>query len=182
MTHFSFLARFRNDERGNMTVEAVILLPILIVMFIAMFVLFDYFRAHSVAGKTAYTVGDMISRETDYITPGYMDGAMNLVTFMNGTDAATAGLRVTVIGYDGPNDALTLEWSWTEGTGYAPLNEAQVNALRDQIPDMPSGQQIILVETKSVYDPIVDLGLSDAPIETFVATMPRFAPQVQWQG
>lgn len=182
MTLSNPLSRYREDEDGTLTVEAVILLPVLLVMFAAMLVLFDYFRAHSVAGKTAYTVGDMISRETNYITPTYMDGALDLVEFMNHGATGDTGLRVTIVSYNADDDALNVHWSRTAGVGLSPLNTSAINQMRDQIPMMPEGLHMILVETTAEYDPFFNIGLNDATIETFVTTVPRFAPQVLWQG
>lgn len=181
MTYSNLFKRYRENEQGTLTVEAVIVLPVLVVMFLAMFVLFDFFRAHSTAAKTAYTLGDMISRETHFITPEYMDGAMELVDLMT-LSSSDDGLRVSVISYDEDADLLELRWSQTRGTGMAPHNSDSINALRNQIPDMPNGLQMIIVETRSAYDPAFDIGLVNREVETFVTTVPRFAPQLLWRG
>ncbi len=175
------LLRYRDNEHGTLSVEAVLLLPLLVFMFLAMFVLFDYFRAHSSADKTAYTLGDMISRETDYITPTYMDSAMSLISWMN-QSATDQALRVSVVSFDVDADRLHVEWSQTRGAGMAQLTDEAVNAMRDQIPDMTGTRHMILVETRSTFDAAFDIGLIDTRIETLVTTMPRFAPRVLWQG
>jgi len=73
------LRGFRSDERGYVTVEAMILLPVILWIFAACWVYFDAFRQQSVNQKASYTIGDMLSRETNYITPAYIDGTHELV-------------------------------------------------------------------------------------------------------
>ena len=50
-----------------------------------------------------------------------------------------------------------------------------------RLPKMADGETLILVETKSVYNPPLNVGLGDLDIETFIFTRPRFAPQLVWQ-
>ena len=76
------LRRFRSDERGVMATEAAIIAPMLASAVLASFAFFDGYRASGVNMKAAYTVSDMISRETDYITNDYLDGALGLFNFL----------------------------------------------------------------------------------------------------
>ncbi|KNG92721.1 TadE/TadG family type IV pilus assembly protein [Pseudaestuariivita atlantica] len=178
----TLFARFRKDEEANLSVEAIILLPVLLWAFMAMFIFFDNFRSHSVAQKAAYTIGDMISRETDYIDPTYMTNAYKLLQFLSESEAADTSLRVTVVKYNANKDRYQRVWSKKKGAGYEPLNNTQVKKLANKLPNMVHNEQLILVETKTRYDSVSDIGLLGDEVETFVFTRPRFAPQVMWNA
>lgn len=176
------LAGFRDDEDANLTVEAMIMLPVILWAFMAMFIFFDNFRSHSVAQKAAFTIGDMMSRETDYITPEYLDGAKNLLELLSEADAADTAMRVTVIKYNAGNDRYQRVWTQNRGTGFGNMSNTEVKNLAPKLPIMVHNEQLILVETKTRYDSISDIGLMDDEVTTFVFTRPRFAPQIMWQS
>src|SRR6056297_933021 len=58
----SFLLRFRDGVQGTITVEAVVIVPILFWALQATFEIFEMYRYKSVREKATYTVTDMISR------------------------------------------------------------------------------------------------------------------------
>ena len=48
---------------------------------------------------------------------------------------------------------------------------------------MADGEEVILVESRSTYDPLFKVGLNDnLKIGSRVVTSPRFAPQIVWEG
>ncbi len=178
----TLLGRYSRDEDANMSVEAVILMPILMWAFVAMFVFFDNFRAHSVSQKAAYTIGDMMSRETDYITPTYMDSAHQLLQLLAEAESGDTSLRVTVIKYNADTDRYQRVWSEQRGPELAPLDNTAVGKLAPRLPVMVHNEQVILVETKTKYHQVADIGLLNDEVDTFVVTSPRFAPQVLWNA
>lgn len=176
----SLLTRYRRNEHANMSVEAVILLPVLMWAFGAMFVFFDNFRAHSINQKAAYTIADMISRETDYITPDYLASAHKLLQLMSESNAQDSGLRITVVKYNASKKRYQRVWSRKVGAYTWPHSNTSVKKLGHRLPAMVNNEQLILVETRTKAKDIADVGILEKNIETFVFTRPRFAPQVTW--
>ncbi|MGR3504023.1 TadE/TadG family type IV pilus assembly protein [Pseudaestuariivita sp.] len=174
------LRAYRRDERAGLTVEAVIVLPVLFWAFAAMFVFFDNFRAHSIAQKAAFTIGDMISRETEYVTNAYLDGAQSLLQFLSESAPGDTSLRITVIRYDAEEEAYGRVWSQVRGSAFQVLSGVDVSNLADDLPVMVDNEQLILVETNTRVRQIGNVGLLNDRVETFVFTRPRFAPQVLW--
>jgi hypothetical protein len=173
------LSRFARDTRASLTVEAAIVLPMLFWGFGASFVLFDMFRENSVNEKAAYTIGDMLSRETGFITPEYMDNTLTLLSTLTGKPAADLGIRVSVIRWDEEDSTYDLRWSQARGSAAA--YDAEIVAeWEDVLPVMVDEEQIILVESFIGYDPIMNIGLDIRTLDTFVYTRPRFAPQLVW--
>ena len=72
------LRDFARDIRGSLTVEAVVMFPMLFWAMLSMLVFFDAYRQNSLNVKAAFTIGDMISREVDPINAAYLDGAVLL--------------------------------------------------------------------------------------------------------
>ncbi len=68
------LRRFWQETEANLTVETILVLPILLWAFFATFVFFDAFRARSLAIKGNYAVADLLSRETQAIDMDYLRG------------------------------------------------------------------------------------------------------------
>jgi hypothetical protein len=173
------LSHFLRDTQASLTVEAVIVMPLLFWAFGASFVFFDVFRENSVNEKAGYTIADMLSRETGFIDPGYMDNTLTLLATLTGKPASDIGVRVSVIRWDEEDSLYDLRWSQARGNA-APLDEDVVENWEEVLPVMVDEEQIILVQTFIRYDPAVRIGLGDRTLETFIYTRPRFAPQLVW--
>lgn len=176
------LARFQDEAHGSVNVEALLLLPLLIVTMAVSMVFYDAFRQDSLGEKATYTLGDMLSRETNYITADYVDSAKFLFDVLTGAPEGETSVRVSVVSYDGEDDAYRLEWSQVRGLHVPLLTEADVASQTAQLPVMVSGEQLILVETYIDYDWPLNLGYDDGVLTARAFTRPRFAPQLVWQG
>jgi len=186
----SVFRRFAASEDGGMSVEAVIIFPILLWAFIAMFVFWDAFKSQNVNLKATYTIADMISREGGSIDEAYIDGANGVYGYLTGNrpDNET---RVTVVSVglaaDGVTPEMALEWSHsTDQTSMPEI--ADIAEIRDRLPLMSVGDQLIVVETQVLWEPIMErvplVGtiLSARTMDETVFTSPRFVPQVIWGG
>lgn len=178
------LRSFLEDTRGLVTVETVLSMPLL---FWAMTATFDFFEIHrykSVREKGTFTIADMISRETRAagLTSIYLDNAKVLfdeITNDNGVNQ----IRVSVVSYDADADEYGIVWSKVRGTGsMGELTSAQVKDSHDTLPDVADGEEIILVESTSSYQPLFNVGLNDVTIGTRVFSAIRFAPQICYEG
>jgi len=172
----SRLRWFRRSEEGSISVEAMLVLPILVWAYMGTFVFFDAYRAQSTNIKAGYSIADTISRETGYITPAFMDSLYALQQFLVDTEEQVQ-MRVTVYNYRLSDDSYRVRWSQTRGGGAA-MTDAVLTVLRPNLPVMPDGEVAILVETRVGYVPAFSVGLADFTFEDLVVTRPRFAGQV----
>jgi hypothetical protein len=171
---------FKRDEDGSIAVETVILVPMLFWVFLSTLSIFHAYRQHSISQKAGYTIGDMISRETNPIDQSYLIGAQKLLQFLTLTELQDTTLRVSSVKYDLADDEFKKNWSKVQGTAKIEFTDADVAALGDRLPVMKDGEHIIIVETWLDYDPPFDTGLATHDVVNFVFTRPRYAPQVCW--
>ncbi|MDG1116560.1 MAG: pilus assembly protein [Flavimaricola sp.] len=172
--------RLRRDQEGSVSVEAILMLPLLIWAFLGTWVFFDAYKAQFVNAKAGYTIGDILSRETGFVTPEYMDSLYNLQQFLV-ERGDPIRLRLSVITYDEDNDSYEVRWSRNRGGGGV-ITDSDVEEMRDMIPIMADGSSAIIVQTSMEYIPIYRNGLSDLVFDDFVVTRPRFAGQLCWNS
>ena len=170
--------RFARDTRGSMSVEFVIIVPILFWAFMAVFVYFDGFRQSAQNLKAAYAIADMISRETEAINDDYIDSMEKVLQLMTRSDTPLK-LMVTVVRWDEDDDRYYVDWSESRDYGMVRSN-SNISDIAAKLPMMPDNERVILVETVATYEPPFDVGVGDRTLENFVFTRPRFAPQVVW--
>jgi len=175
----SLLRTFRDDTRGSFVVESVIALPLLFWVLAATYEFFEVHRYKSVREKATYTVADLLSREQSVVNDIYMDNVKLLFDQVSGDDGINQ-IRVSVVRYMESRDEYEVTWSEVRGTGgYDPLTDADIATAHDELPALNNGDEVILVETRSSYDPVFDVGLTDGIlITTRMLTSLRFAPQL----
>ncbi|QIE45167.1 pilus assembly protein [Pseudohalocynthiibacter aestuariivivens] len=175
--------RFRDDETGTVTLETVLTLPLLFWALAATYEFFELHRYNSARDKASYTIADMISREMQTITPTYLDSAKTVFDTMT-NDEGDNQMRISVVKYDADSDQYAVRWSQVRGDGtFDPLTNADVRNSHETLPVMRDGEEVIVMESRSTYPPIFDVGINDGMmIETRVLTSPRFAPQIVWEN
>ncbi|WP_017928986.1 TadE/TadG family type IV pilus assembly protein [Limimaricola hongkongensis] len=171
------LRRLGRRDHGAMVVEGVIMLPLLVWCFAGSWVFFDAYRAQSTNARAAYTIGDALSRESNYITPAYVDSLFALQDFLV-TSGDTPRLRVSVFRYDAATDSYAVAWSIGRGTGVSLLTDGLLAGMRDELPVMPDHEIATLVETWVDYSPVFDVGIVPFTFEDRVVTRLRFAGQL----
>lgn len=173
------LRNFRDNERGSIALECVLCVPMLLWAYLSMYSYFHAYRTHSLNIKTAYSIGDVISRQTFPIDAPYLDGMHEMAAYMSWTQQEDFALRVTSVKYDAGEDSYEALWSKTKG--WVPAHSTgTINGLRDDLPSPADNDTFVVVETFHKYDPPFNMGLSDHEIHNFVFTRPRYAPQVCW--
>jgi len=174
--------KFSRGENGGLSIEAVLVFPILIWAITATFVFFDAFKTINVSQKATYTIADMLSRETEAIDPDFLTAAHETFNFLAGS-AGDNALRVTVVTMveDPDTQVKTMEMVWSEGvggiTGYVNLD-----ILENRLPDMASGDQMIVVESEQEWAPAFAVGLTSYRFREVAISRPRFAPQLVWDA
>jgi hypothetical protein len=174
----NFIQRLLKDENGSIAVESVVIFPLLIWAYMAFFVYFDAYRSQSMAMKASYAIADVFSRRTDYVTANYMDGIEQLHELMTRSPEPTR-LLLTVFTFNAEEEQYNVVWSEGEG-GVIPMTTEVLNTLSTQLPAIPSGERMILLQTWSEYEPVFQVGLADTTLNSFVVIRPRYAPQLCW--
>ena len=175
----SRLARFWRGDEGAVTLEFVLVMPFLFWAFMATYVFFDGYRQSTVNLKAAYTIGDLISRETDAINDDYIDSMHELLQLMAPGRTATR-LRVTIVRWDEEDDRYYVDWSAARGFTQARDNDTILGVTR-RLPVMPDNERVILIETRNVFVPPFKVGLDTMKLDSIIFTRPRYAPQVVWR-
>jgi Flp pilus assembly protein TadG len=166
---------FSREERGSIAVEAVLILPMLFWTYLTLFASFHAYRTYTLNQKAAYTIGDMISRETNPLDADYMTGARELLGYLVNGAREDVAVRVTQVKYDAEQNKFNLIWAMSKG--FKPQNtQTDVNTWTPRLPTMPDGEQVIVVETAFTYTPPFDVGFTERNVENFVFTRSRYTP------
>lgn len=173
--------RFLRAEAGSITVEAVIILPVVIWALTATFVFYDSFRINIASQRAAYTVADALSRATEPVNPAFINGMNRLHDILARTENPTA-MRVTSIGRDAARNRYIVIWSVPTGGRRAMTNAELAQLAPDLLPDFPQGETVILVETEVDYEPLFRIGIPAQTFRQALVTRPRFAPQVAFDN
>ena len=180
---------FMRDDQASLSVEAVLVLPLLLWAFIAMFTFFDVYRSRNLAVKGNYAVADLLSRETNPIDMDYLHGIEDIYTYLTqGGDSAW--IRVTEVKCrrrcsNPATRQLRKTWSHTTDGVYQLRNADVDGDYRDVIPMIPRGERVIMVETHMHYDPpfnTIFSGINHRDMDDITMTRPRFGPQLCWVG
>lgn len=171
---------FRREEDGSVAIETVIMVPILFWTFLSSVGIFHAYRQHSISQKAGYTIGDMISRETNPIDQEYLTGARKLFQFLTLTELNDTTIRVSSIKYDATQDKYLKEWSKVSGPGKSEMTASQAEGLHGRLPIMKDDEFMMVVATWIDYDPVFDIGLNSHDVVNFIFTRPRYAPRVCW--
>lgn len=173
------LAAFREDTRGSVSVEAAIIFPMVMWSMLAMFVFFEGYRQTAMNQKAANTIADMYSRETESITPTYVDNTKELFDLLAEANGDTK-IRISVVKWAKRRDAYRVNWSKTRGSGIDKLTNDDLVAMAENLPKLPNQERIVLVETWATYKPLFNVGMDDVVMRSFVFTRLRFAPQLRF--
>lgn len=173
----ALLRRFGRDESGTLLAEAVIVLPLMLWAYMALFVYWDAYRSVNTVQKAAYTVSDMVSREMVTLNDQYVPGMRNLMRYLIGTDQ-NIKLRVSSVTWSELNHRFEVDWSRSPDRTMPELTTATIANLAYRIPDMADGDRVMLVEAEVAYHPAFNVGLSDTTLQQFIVTRPRFVPKI----
>ena len=175
------IARFRRDPDASMSLETVLVFPLLIWGVFGMFILFEGYRALSSNVRAAHTIGDMLSRETNTVTPGYIEGLNDILDVLTTSNHRTV-LRVTVVRYDEQTDDHILEWSYaTDANGIDAVTDGTLDTIIvPHLPPMPDEGVLAVVETWVAFEPFMNITLKPFYFEQRTITRPRFAGRIDW--
>ena len=169
------LGRFGRDETGSVVAEAVIVLPMFLWAYIALFVYWDAFRSMNTVQKASFTISDMISREKQGIDSGYIEGMGDVLEYLI-DENQDARVRVTSVTWSDTNNQFEVYWSASPDSILTPLTTASLQDYVYEIPTMSAGDNAIIVEVNVDFQPTFDIGMPDQTFHQFIVTRPRFIP------
>lgn len=172
------LHRFAQDERGNMIVEAVLVLPMMAWAAFALFVYWDAYATINKAQKATYTVSDVLSRSRTNIDATDAFGVESLFNFIMPGDTAVR-MRLTSAIYSQANRRFEVQWSCAlDPVNLPALTTTSLQQFSGQLPMTADADTLLIVETQYDFTPVYDVGINDFMIRQFVATRPRFITAV----
>jgi len=173
---------FTADSRAAVTVELVLVVPLLIWAFFATMIFNDAYRARTQAQAAALHIADAISRTTTIVDDAYLEGMNDVYDFLI-ADSQTSRLRITSVVWDRDTDQPLVLWSYgTRGMNALPDNTFQLmsagdmgalrelmdgedgtdlvagftqmpnNDLHNRIPPVMPGEALILVESFTMWE------------------------------
>lgn len=168
------LRRFRQEEGGFISVEAILVMPLLLWVFMAMFVYWDAFRAQNTSVKATYVVADMISRENNAVNTAFINGMHQVFRYMVNTPEQT-WMRVTSVQFNQGTNTYNVLWSRTTNATRAPAyTTATLATQRSRLPILANTDTVIVVETWRRFSPAFWVGLQRRTMYEFTVVRPRF--------
>ena len=171
------LRRFGRDENGTLLAETVIILPLLLWAYLALFVYWDAYRAVNTSQKAAYMISDMISREKEELPANYPTGLRNVMRYLIDTDREVK-IRVTSIYWSVADGKFAVAWSRSPDNAMPRMTTLALQDVKSRIPQMADSDTVVLVETEVTYEPLFNVGLQDSVLRQFIVTRPRTLPKI----
>lgn len=155
--------------------EFLIMLPLLVWTFMALFIYWDAFRTINQSQKASYAVSDLISRQGDIDTT-FVSGMKNVMQYL--TAEPDVKVRITSIQWLQPENRYYVLFSRSPGNQLPSLSANDVWNMRSKIPTMSNRDSVVIVETVTAYDPAFEVGIPNHSFDNFVVTRPRYYRRV----
>ena len=174
----SRIRTFLRASEGALSVEAVLIGPVLLWLIAATTVFWDAYKTKTVADRSAYTLADMISREAE-IDADYLDALYEIYEFLSYTPDDKS-FRVSVVGaFENGAAAPRVKLVWSEGVGGMEKRNG-IGPLKQRLPEMVAGEQLIVVEALQTWTPPFSIGIGTLNFGEIAVVRPRFAPTLAW--
>lgn len=184
------LKKFWDSEYAAITLEFIIVFPLLWFWFIGSIVFFDAFKCRMHATAAASTMADIVSRKDsmsrDDVLLMYNVHEALLPKGVGGwIRISSIRLKTLGTGSANPNEYEVL-WSALSGSAAAVSGKAKLKAedIQQQgIPLLQVNEEIIIFESFVPYVPIADwVGIRAKTWSTAVAISPRFTTSIPYVG
>lgn len=183
MTHrSSFLNRFYKDTGGIAAIEFALLMPILMLVMVNVVSLYDGYRANMSVSNTAIVLGDLVSRNLGGLDNDDFAQLFAVGTATAGQHAIDSNFTMAIASVEnvineGNNDNETLIWSRSNSPG-SEFTQADIDDLN--LPDIPAGNSVIVVQVDAQYAPIlVSELLGSFSLSDTMIYRPRFVNAVE---
>lgn len=173
-------SRFRREENGILSVEAIMVFPLVIWSIWASYSFFDGYRQSARNLKASYAVADVISRERTTINATYIDTLYGLLQTMV-ADRSDVSMRITYLVYKDEGKVHRVEWSCVRGETFQKWSTETFEQIKGRLPEMTDEGKMIVVETEDLYRRPYQLGFGDNEftMSNFVFTQPRHFDQIR---
>jgi Flp pilus assembly protein TadG len=178
---------YLRDESGVLLAEFLILIPMVVWGFLALFVYWDVFKTINITQKAAYSISDLLSRQV-VVNTQFLDGMQNVLTFLTPT-VPESRIRITSMEMDeGTNvqtawdgdDQFVLLFSHSPGNKVTPRDASTIQLLAPVVPTLQDLESVIIVETWVDFEPRFDtgvlnfaLGVDNQTFTQLIVTRPR---------
>lgn len=170
-----WVGRFWRSQDGVVSIEAVMIYPLLFWSMWTSYTYFDSYRQSASNLKAAYAIADIISRQEDEMPKQFISNMYDLQKLMI-SDRSAVSMRISFVWYSEDDDRHYVNWSCVRGESFDKLdNDTLLNEYKDRIPVMADRAVMILVETKDWYTRPFKIGFGDHSfgIDKFIFTPPR---------
>lgn len=164
--------RFRRDESGTITIEFVVVVPLLFGLLVLSFEVFDAFKSYSRASKATYAVSDIVSRQT-VVDQASVEELHSVLDSMMPWLNEEKWIRVTSFSQD--KNGYNVEWSHASGTPTKLTNAMITEEMAAMLPDIAPGDTVVLTEASIPHRSLVTwIGLDDVVWHIEQTVRPRF--------
>lgn len=178
----SAMRGFFRREDGAITIESMLILPMVFWSVFTSYTYFDGYRQSSLNTKAAYAVADVLSRERNAVNDAYVNTLHDLMETMVSTRAPVS-MRVSYLIFEAddgedaePGDGThDIVWSCVRGAAFQQMSEADEDYIKNALPTMPDNGRMIVVETHNTYRAPFNIGFGfdDFVMGNLVFTHPR---------
>lgn len=170
------------DQRGSISIEFMIVTPLLLFLTTGGIAFWDAFHSNSQTAKIAYAVSDIMSRH-DFVDNTDMTYLYSVQDKMMPADLDQRSLRISSICFE--DDQHRVLWSYSAGSSGPVTPDPLVD---DQIPvgilpAMSPQDSVILTEVKARWQPyFLNVGLGTKKWSSVLVSRPRFVKIIPHTG
>lgn len=162
------------DTRGGTTVEFMMVMPLVVFWFAGSFTFFNAYSEYNRALKATYTVGDILSRQTE-VDDDYIDD-MNRI-FANFMDQSTNDTWIRITSVQKTGEDYVIDWSTATGLHNALTEDDDIPV--EYIPDLVDQESVILVQSYTPFIPFWEsAGLEATTYDNTMVVSPRFTSKL----
>ncbi len=173
---------FARDERGSISIEFMIVMPLLLFLTTGGIAFWDAFHSNSQTAKIAYAVSDIMSRH-DAVDDTDMAYLYAVQDKMMAADLDRRSLRISSICFeDGQHRVL---WSYSNSSADtippAALEDEDIPV--EALPEMAPQDSVILTEVEARWQPyFLNVGLGERVWRSVLVSRPRFVKIIPHTG
>ena len=165
---------------GAVSVEAVLILPPLFVLFLVCFNFINAYRMQTNITRASYVVGDLLSRQIHIVRDKDVEGLRNVFAYVTSTGADT-DIRVSEVLHrvDAELGIDRYEVVWSEATGaMSDMTTANLQDRLDALPSLSPNERVTVLEGSVLYAPTFHIGIAPYRMTSFTVTSQRYAGQL----
>jgi hypothetical protein len=172
---FPLLRALLRDERGTITIEFLLWMPVLAFWLVVSALYFEAYKSRSDAMKAAHTLTDIMSRQVE-VTDAFIAELYALQRRLVSRAPAGTRLRISSVQYSETDEEYQVLWSRAIG-GDEPLTTEMIS--QRFFPEMADLDTVILTELSVPYHPFTSwAGIGQRTWSFALFTRPRFVSQV----